>query len=545
VRIALAQINPTVGDFAGNARKVLESARRAAALGADLAVFPELALMGYPPRDLVEHAAFVEAGIRALEQVAREAAIPAVVGFVARNESGSGKRLHNSAALVAGGKVVSVHHKALLPTYDAFDEDRYFEPGAEPRVSRLGETVLGITICEDLWRREADLRARYRSDPVAALAEQGARILLNLSASPFTLGKTEVRLRLLSAHGRRHSIPIVYVNQVGGNDELVFDGASMVVNARGELVVRAKAFQEDLLVVDTERLPPAMSLPVENRPEAAFRALVLGTRDYLHKCGFRGAVLGLSGGIDSSLTAVVAAHALGPENVLGVSMPSRYSSAASLEDARLLAGNLGIRHLTIPIEPAHRAILEMLEPAFQDLPPDVTEENLQARLRGTVLMALSNKFGLLLLATGNKSELATGYCTLYGDMCGGLAPLADVPKTMVYEIARWVNREREVIPPSILRKVPSAELRPGQTDQDTLPPYDQLDRVLHAYVEEQKDLAEIVASGVERAVAEDVIRRIESSEYKRRQAVPGLKITSKAFGYGRRVPIAKRVPGVL
>ena len=544
MKIALAQINPTVGDFAGNVKKILNAAHRASGSGADLAVFPELAVMGYPPRDLVEHNAFVETGIAALDRLAKELALPAVVGFVAKNATGVGKPLHNAAALMAGGRIVSVHHKSLLPTYDVFDEDRHFEPCAEPCVTKLGDITLGITICEDLWRPDAALRLRYRSDPLPALVKQGAEIILNLSASPFMLSKTEVRLRILADQARTYSLPIVYVNQVGGNDELVFDGASMVVNRHGELVARAKQFEEDLIVLDMDSPTGPLKPASDGRTETAFRALVLGTRDYLHKCGFKGAVLGLSGGIDSALTAVIAANALSPENVLGVSMPSRYSSPASLHDARLLAKNLRIRHMTIPIEPAHGASMQMLKPAFKDLPPDVTEENLQARIRGTVLMALSNKFGLLLLATGNKSELATGYCTLYGDMCGGLAPLADVPKTMVYEIARWLNRECEVIPPDIITKVPSAELRPNQTDQDTLPPYDQLDRVLQAYIEEQKDLEEIVASGVDRAVAEDVIRRIENSEYKRRQAVPGLKLTSKAFGYGRRVPIAKRIPGI-
>jgi len=354
----------------------------------------------------------------------------------------------------------------------------------------------------------------------------------------------EVRQRLLGEHAQRLRLPLVYVNQVGGNDELIFDGASMVFNPRGEMVALAKQFEEDLVIVDLDALPPPVRSPSAPRAETAFRALVLGARDYLHKCGFKSAVLGLSGGIDSSLTCVIAANALGPENVLGLSMPSRFSSTGSLEDAKILSRNLGIRHMTIPIEPAHQAMLGMLAPAFRGAPPDTTEENLQARIRGAILMALSNKFGMLLLTTGNKSELATGYCTLYGDMCGGLAPIGDVPKMMVYEIARWVNREREVIPAASLTKVPSAELRPNQTDQDTLPPYELVDRVLHAYVEEQKDPEEIIASGVARAVVEDVVRRIETSEHKRRQAVPGLKITSKAFGYGRRVPIAKKVPKV-
>ena len=540
MKVALAQINPTVGDFEGNSAKILDAAARAKAQGAGLAVFPEMALVGYPAHDLVELRGFVQRNLEALDRLAGRLALPAIVGFVARNESGSGKPLHNSAALISEGRVASVHHKSLLPTYDVFDEDRYFEPASEVRAARLGGTVLGITICEDLWRETGELQTRYRFDPLPALVEQGAEAIINISASPFTLGKIEVRHGLLAERARKFSLPLVYVNQVGGNDELVFDGGSMVMNARGERVAQARQFDEDLLVVDLAALPPPLPNAGPNRVETAFRALALGTRDYLRKCGRREALLGLSGGIDSALVAVVAAEALGPENVLAVSMPSRFSAEASLNDARALAETLGMRHLTIPIEPAHQALLKMLQPAFGDLPPDVTEENLQARIRGTLLMALSNKFGMLLLATGNKSELAAGYCTLYGDMCGGLAPLSDVPKTMVYEIAHWVNREREVIPRNTLRRAPSAELRPNQTDQDTLPHYDLLDRVLHAFIEEQKDAEEIVASGVDRAVVQDVIRRIEASEYKRRQAVPGLKITSKAFGYGRRVPIARK-----
>ena len=542
MKIALGQINPTIGDFEGNSRKILDAAEHAKSKGADLAVFPELAIMGYPPRDLVEQESFVAAGLKALETVAKKVPLPALVGFVARNETGTGKGLYNAAALLAGGRVVSEHHKSLLPTYDVFDEDRHFEPGREPEIARLGGKTLGVTICEDLWRSVEGLSFRYDFDPLPALVQKGAEVIINLSASPFTLGKMGIRRHLLTGHARKFSLPLVYVNQVGGNDELVFDGGSMVANAKGEVVAQAKQFEEDLIVVDLDALPAPIAIPEETRAEAAFRALALGTHDYLAKCGFKGAVIGLSGGIDSALNAVIAAHALGPENVTGVSMPSRYSSAGSVEDARTLARNLGIRHTTIPIEPAHEALLKMLAPAFKDLRPDTTEENLQARIRGSVLMALSNKFGTLCLATGNKSELAVGYCTLYGDMCGGLAPLGDVPKTVVYQIARWLNRETETIPQNTLTKPPSAELRPNQTDQDTLPPYEELDRVLQGYIEEQRSVEEIVASGVDRAVVEDVIRRIERSEHKRRQAVPGLKITSKAFGSGRRVPIAKLMP---
>ena len=541
MRIALAQINPIVGDFTGNARKIRDAAVRAASMGANLAVFSEMALMGYPPRDLVEHEGIVRRELEVLDRLAADLPLPCILGFAGRNDSGRGRPLRNSAAVIADGRIASVHHKSLLPTYDVFDEDRYFEPGDAPAPATVAGRKLAVTICEDLWRREGELRFRYRTDPLPALAKAGAEIVVNLSASPFTLDKMQTRRRLLADRAGEFGLPVVYVNQVGGNDELVFDGGSMVVNASGDVVIQAKRFEEDLVVADTDRLPSPLQAEDVPRAETAFRALSLGTRDYLHKCGFREALLGLSGGIDSALVACIAAGALGPENVLGVSMPSRFSSEHSREDARILAENLGIRFLSIPIEPAHKALLEMLAPAFEGRKPDIAEENIQARLRGLVLMALSNKFGSLLLATGNKSEMAVGYCTLYGDMCGGLTPIGDVPKTMVYDIARWVNRERRIIPANTIMKPPSAELRPDQTDQDTLPPYDELDRVLHAYIEERKTIADIVAGGVDRAVADDIVRRINFSEYKRRQAVPGLKITSKSFGYGRRIPVAKRI----
>ena len=542
MKIALAQINPTIGDFDGNVNKILAMAAQAGREGADLAVFPELAVMGYPPRDLVEVESFVEHGLRALDAVRKRAALPVLTGFVARNRTGSGKRVMNAAALIADGEIRSQHAKTLLPTYDVFDEDRYFEPAAARRVAEFGGQRLGITICEDVWRNVPDLRFRYPSDPVAELASQGATVLLNLSASPYSIGKEDARRKLLSDLAARHGLPVVYVNQVGGNDELIFDGGSMVLNAQGELVARAKQFEEALLIVDLDDLPEPTPPPETEELATVFSALTLGTRDYLHKCGFEGAVIGLSGGIDSAMTAVVAAHALGPQNVLGVAMPSRFSSEHSLQDAEKLARALGIRFEVIPIEPAHKAFLDMLAPAFEGRAPDVAEENIQARCRGIVTMALANKFHMLALTTGNKSELATGYCTLYGDMAGGLAPLGDVPKSMVYRLARWINRGEEVIPAGTIEKPPSAELKPNQLDQDTLPPYDQLDKVLHQYVEEQQSVEAIVKSGVERDVVLDVVRRIEAAEFKRRQAVPGLKITSKAFGSGRRVPVAKRMP---
>lgn len=542
MKIALAQINPTIGDFDGNVKKILEMASQARREGADLAVFPELAVMGYPPRDLVEVESFVEHGLRALDAVTKRGELPLLTGFVARNRTGSGKRVMNAAALIADGEIRSQHAKTLLPTYDVFDEDRYFEPAPERRVAEFGGQRLGITICEDVWRNVPDLRFRYPSDPVAELASQGATVLLNLSASPYSIGKEDARRKLLSDLAAHHGLPVVYVNQVGGNDELIFDGGSMVLNAQGEVVAQAKQFEEALLIVDLNNLPDPTP-PIETAElETVFRALTLGTRDYLHKCGFEGAVIGLSGGIDSAMTAVVATRALGPKNVLGVAMPSRYSSEHSLQDAEKLARSLGIRFEVIPIEPAHKAFLDMLAPAFDGREPDVAEENIQARCRGIVTMALANKFHMLALTTGNKSELATGYCTLYGDMAGGLAPLGDVPKSMVYRLARWINRDEEVIPAGTIEKPPSAELKPNQLDQDTLPPYDQLDKVLHQYVEEQQAVEAIVKSGLKRKIVLDVVRRIEAAEFKRRQAVPGLKITSKAFGSGRRVPVAKRMP---
>jgi NAD+ synthetase len=542
MKIALAQLNPTIGDFEGNARRIFDAAGRAVAAGAELMVTPELCIMGYPPRDLVERKAFVEEGLRAVEQLARRLPLPALIGFVSRNESSEGKPLCNSAAFLRDGKIVSVYNKLLLPTYDVFDEDRYFEPGREPGMIEIGGRLFGVTICEDLWRPRAGFQARYHFDPVEALREKGVSALLNLSASPFTLGKMAQRRQLLADHAKSLRAPLIYVNQAGGNDELLFDGGSMVANAQGEIVAMARTFQEDLIVVDLDALPPPMTISDPPVPERAFRALVMGTRDYLRKCGFSQAVLGLSGGIDSALTAVIAVEALGNQNVLGVSMPSRFSSDHSRGDAEVLARNLGMRYHVLPIETVHKAYLDTLSPVFQGLHEDITEENLQPRIRGALLMALSNKFGSLVLTTGNKSELACGYCTLYGDMCGGLAPIGDVPKMMVYEIARWVNREREIIPENTITKPPSAELKPNQTDQDTLPPYDQLDRVLHAYIEEQMDPEEIIASGVKAEIVHDVVRRIETAEYKRRQAVTCLKITSKAFGYGRRVPIAKKAP---
>jgi len=550
VKVCLGQINPTVGDCQGNARRMIHVARRAAQEGASLVVFPEMAVLGYPPRDLVEKPSVVQANLRALDTIAESVRDVAVIaGFVARNPAREGKPLRNAAAFIRDGEVASTHHKTLLPTYDVFDEARYFEPASGVATVSVSGWRIGICICEDMWPHQGQWPYPiYREDPVQRLVEKRARLLVNISASPFTIDKRETRRRLLGEHSRRLGVPLVYVNQVGGNDELVFDGNSMVFDARGRLVAQGADFEEDTVYVDLDNMPEPIEDRASSGAESAHKALVLGTRDYVRKCGFSRALVGLSGGIDSAVTCCIGAAALGPENVLGVSMPSRFSSEGSKSDAAQLARNLGIEFRVIPIEQAHAALLDMLAPAFDGRAPDVTEENLQARVRGTVLMALANKFRTLLLATGNKSELAAGYCTLYGDMCGALAVIGDVPKTMVYALARFINRERAIIPLDTLSKAPSAELRPEQTDQDSLPPYDVLDLIVQAYIEDGMDCEDIVQlKGMrERAVppqvVADAIRMIETSEYKRRQAPPALKVTSKAFGYGRRVPIAKRFP---
>ncbi|MBN1421785.1 MAG: NAD+ synthase, partial [Planctomycetes bacterium] len=539
---ALAQINPTVGDIDGNAERILRACAGARDRGADLVVLPELALIGYPPRDLVERPSFVRRNRDALASLARRIDRPAaIVGFVDENPGNVGKPLRNAAALLAGGRVVAVRAKALLPTYDVFDEARYFEPGEIEGPIPFEGLPLGLTICEDLWNDE-DLwkRPPYHRDRLTELARAGIAVILNISASPFHAGKEDFRRRLCASAVHKHGIPLVFVNQVGGNDELIFDGGSFVLDGDGRLVAQLAAFEEDLAVVDLEDLGARPEIaPVEDECASIEGALILGVRDYARKCGFRRAVLGLSGGIDSSLVAVIAARALGPENVIGVSMPSRYSSAGSRTDAEALARNLGIRYETIPIEEVFAAYLRTLAPVFEGLPQDVTEENLQARIRGAFLMALSNKFGALLLTTGNKSEIAVGYATLYGDMCGGLAVISDLPKTLVYRVSRHINREREIIPAASIEKAPSAELRPDQKDEDSLPPYDVLDPILKAFIEDRKGVEEIVEMGYDRDLVADVLRRVDRNEYKRRQAAPGLKVTTRAFGVGWRMPIAR------
>ncbi len=545
MKIALVQTNPTIGDVRGNAAKIVAGYEQAGALGANLVVFPEQALLGYPAKDLLLRGEVIARNVAVLEELAaRSGSVGMVLGYAEVNAHPYGRPLFNSAVVAENGRVLARVRKRLLPTYDVFDEVRYFETGGVQPVVEFQGRRLGLSICEDMWADEERLaRPLYDCDPLAELARAGADLLINISASPYYLGKYATRVEVLAGHARRSGVPVAFCNQVGGNDELLFDGASCVVGADGRVVAQAKAFEEDLLLVDLEDLDAARR---EAQPEGVaglHDALVMGLRDYVHKCGFRSVVLGLSGGIDSAVVACLAAAALGPENVHGVALPSRHSSTHSVEDARTLAESLGLRYSVIEIEPMHAAFEQALAGQFAGRTPDVTEENIQARVRGVVLMALSNKFGSLLLTTGNKSELAVGYCTLYGDMCGGLAVISDVPKRMVYELAEEVNRRagREIVPRSTIEKPPSAELRPNQTDQDTLPPYDVLDDILVRFEERQEGAGEIVGAGNSADVVREVIRKIHGNEYKRQQAAPGLKVTSRAFGFGRRMPIAARI----
>jgi NAD+ synthase (glutamine-hydrolysing) len=538
MRIGFAQFNPTVGDLPGNGRKILEAYHELVAAGAELVITPELALTGYPPQDLVFKSRFVPANLAALEQLhAAAGAVPLLTGFVDVNE-GPGQPFRNAAAVLEQGRPIRRVYKSLLPTYDVFDEDRYFEPASSTAPLEIAGRKIGVTICEDIWTEPYLPRRLYGFSPVESLVSQGAELLVNLSASPFTVGKAERRSEMLSRLAAQHGVPIFYCNSVGGNDQLIFDGNSLALGARGQLLAQLPGFIDRRVVVDTEA---AAQVPVfATEPEELHGALCLGLRDYLHKCGFRSAVLGLSGGIDSAIVAALAADALGPENVVGVTMPTRFSSRGSVDDSRNLAANLGIRFLEIPIQNAFEAVRAQFTELFAGLPENETEENMQPRLRGLTLMALSNKFGHLVLSTGNKSELSVGYCTLYGDMAGGLAVISDVPKLMVYRLARWLNRDREVIPWPTIEKPPSAELKPDQRDQDTLPPYEILDPILQLYVEEQLSTAEIIAHGFDEATVRWVVRRVDLNEYKRAQAVPGLKVTSRAFGVGRRMPVAQR-----
>lgn len=542
MKIGFAQINPTVGDLKGNFEKIASAYDRLAAAGADLVITPELAITGYPPQDLVFKSRFVPENLEIVRQLhERTGSAALLVGFIDPNE-GRGKPFHNSAAILEQGAPIRKVHKSLLPTYDVFDEDRYFEPApaVEPLLIR-GRRV-GVTICEDIWTQSYLTRPYYEVDPVGCLVEKGAELIVNLSASPFSIGKPRTRRELLASIACSYRVSIYYCNAVGGNDQLVFDGDSLAVNGSGELIAELAGFREADAVVDVTDAQPVESAPRDPNEEL-FNALSLGVRDYLHKCAFKSAVLGLSGGIDSAVVAAIAVDALGSQNVVGVSMPSPYSSRGSIDDALALARNLGIECLQIPIGDSFTCFKGQFKEVFAGLPEDTTEENMQSRLRGMVLMSLSNKFGHLLLTTGNKSELAVGYCTIYGDMAGGLAVLSDVPKTMVYELARWMNRERETIPWSTIEKPPSAELKPDQVDQDTLPPYDTLDEILRLYVEENLSAQEIAARGFDERTVRWVQRRVDLNEYKREQAAPGIKVTSRAFGIGRRMPIAQQYAG--
>jgi len=556
MRLALAQLNLTVGAFEANFARMRDAVEHSRASDADLVVFSELAATGYPPRDLLQRAGFIDANLALVDRLAAlsDDRLGIIVGFVDRNPGAEGKGLYNAAAVCHQGRVIARRHKCLLPTYDVFDEDRYFEPARSVAPVDFRGVKLGVHICEDVWN-DPDLwpRRLYHREPVDELAAQGAQLLINLSSSPFDMTKAEVRRRLVRHEACQHGRYFFYVNQAGGNDELVFDGHSLGIDPAGEVVLRARDFEEDFLVYEvpdealarpsSARGAPGILRDVsQTTTEAVWKALVLGLRDYVRKCGFSTAVLGVSGGIDSALTACLAVEALGPEHLLVVSMPTRYSSDHSLTDARVLAENLGVQHRVIPIDQVFQSYLDALAPAFAGMKPDVTEENIQARVRGTVLMALSNKLGAILLSTGNKSELAVGYCTLYGDMAGGLAVLNDVPKTLVYELARFANRTRTLIPESTFTKPPSAELRADQKDTDTLPPYDVLDPIVEAYVERDLSAEAIVHLGFNPSLVARVTRMIDVNEYKRRQAAPGIKITSKAFGVGRRFPIAAQHP---
>jgi NAD+ synthase (glutamine-hydrolysing) len=551
MKIALAQFNPTVGDFAGNTARILALATKAKERGGDLAVFSELCLCGYLPQDLLERPAFIERNKRELKGLAAKLALPAIVGYAGKSTNGTGKAIANKAALLSGGKIVFEQSKMLLPTYDVFDESRYFQPATKQSVYEFGGEKLGITICEDVWNDKNFWAVRlYDRDPVTELAAQGTQVLINISASPYTIDKRGLRVDMLRSTAMTHKLPVVYVNQVGGNDSLIFDGASMALTADGKVAAQGAAFEEDLVLFDTETGHGEVHEQPREEIEYAYRALVLGTRDYVHKCKFSKTLIGLSGGIDSAVVAAIAVDALGAENVLGVSMPGPFSSAGSKTDAEAVARNLGIEFKTIPITSVYEAYLAALKAAFGKRKPDVAEENIQARIRGNYLMALSNKFGSMVLSTGNKSELAVGYCTLYGDMAGGLAVISDVPKLMVYALAEYINQKArrasgnakaEVIPQSTIEKPPSAELRENQKDVDSLPPYEVLDRILKSYIEDVRSPQEIADKyGYDLKLVREIAALVDRSEYKRKQAAPGLKLTSRAFGFGRPFPIAQR-----
>ncbi len=545
MKTAIAQINPVIGDIEGNKKKIILYINTAKTRGADLVVFPEMATIGYPPMDLLLNKKLVLDNLTSLEAIAEETSGIAVVCGYVEYDKDNPPMLYNAAAFINDGKVVSRHYKTLLPAYDVFDEMRYFSPSKTQKPVKFKNKLIGITICEDIWNDDYDsssslvIGRKYEADPVETLSAMNIDLLINISASPYVKGKNDLKWKMISKIAAKYLFPIIYVNQVGGNDSLIFDGSSFFVNSKGKFNAVAKGFEEDLLVVDDECVDQIIK-PAEKGMEDIRKALVLGVHDYFSKCGIENAVIGLSGGIDSALTAAVAVEALGPDKVLGVTMPSVYSSKGSVDDSKKLAQNLGIRLVELPIKDIFNDYKFLFAEIFKGLPENTTEENLQARIRSNILMALSNKFGSLVLTTGNKSELAMGYCTLYGDMSGGLAVISDLPKKMVYELALHINRNKEIIPVETIKKAPSAELRENQKDEDTLPPYEILDRILEAYIEKSLSADEIIAQGYDGRLVKDVLRTVNRSEFKRRQAAPGLKVTSKAFGPGRRLPIAQR-----
>jgi NAD+ synthase (glutamine-hydrolysing) len=544
VKIALGQINPTVGDFSGNAAKMIAFAEQARAAGAGLILFPELAVCGYPPRDLVERPSFVVRNRETVERIAAETrGIAVICGLVTPAHAETGKSVMNSAALLKDGAIDFIQSKMLLPTYDVFDEMRNFAPAKSQSLFPFSGKQMALTICEDAWNDKHFWNKRlYTVDPVESLVNAGGNFVLNISASPFWMGKRELRREMLATIARQDKVPVAMVNQVGGNDNLVFDGSSLVLNANGEVIAQGKSFEEDLIYFDSDQLTGEIHEQIPGDEASAYAALVLGTRDYVRKCGFQRVIIGLSGGIDSALTACIAADAVGPENVIGVGMPGPYSSQGSIDDARTLAANLGIRFELLCITEVFESYRKTLQKVFAGRKEDTTEENIQARTRGALLMALSNKFGAIVLSTGNKSELGVGYCTLYGDMVGGLAVISDVPKTQVYRLSSYVNSRKAVIPQATLEKPPSAELRPDQKDIDSLPPYDVLDAILDDYVEDLHSAEQIAADhDFDLALVQRVIRMVDGAEYKRQQAAPGLKISLKAFGSGRRFPIAAKM----
>jgi NAD+ synthase (glutamine-hydrolysing) len=541
MKIALAQINPIVGGFSHNVERIRQCADQAIEQSCDLIIFSELVISGYPPQDLVEKKDFVDANIAGLDRMLDTIrGIGVICGLVDHNPADEGKRVCNSAVLFEDGQIRHQVQKRLLPTYDVFDESRYFEPGRESRGFLYKGMKIGLTICEDLWNDKDIFKRRiYHFDPVDAMVKDGAELIVNISASPFHTGKIGFRKNMHSAIAKKYGVPLVYVNQVGGNDSLLFDGLSAVFDRQGRMVARARDFEEDLIVYDTVSDSTVIREVAASETEAVFKALAMGTRDYVTKCGFSKALIGLSGGIDSALTAAIAVRALGSDNVMTVFMPSAYTSGDNFEDTRRLARNLGVDLETIPIDDIFREFLKDLAPASDNHEPGIAEQNIQARIRGTILMAISNARGCLLLSTGNKSELAVGYCTLYGDMSGGLAVISDVPKTMVYDLAHFINRDHIIIPARIISKAPSAELKPDQRDDDDLPPYALLDPILKGYIEDDLSISELVDMGFDRQLVSEIVAKVNRNEYKRYQAAPGLKVTSKAFGYGRRYPIAQ------